>query len=155
MLKEDKELTYIEKQVILYFKLHFKINDLMEDLKIFVGREYALYIEQVENYSIYHFVVKLYFKLVKLNIIELTYEEFVMGLFGYEKSIDYLGMIKKLRSLIQNAKTNGIVGEPDFTLFPKKEEISISSNYDKYIENCVRSYTVPMNFDSWLELQEN
>lgn len=158
MFEDKKELSYIEQQAMLYFKLHFKIEDLMEDLKVFVGREYALDVNQVEHYSIYHFVVKLYFKLVKLNIIKVSYEDFVLDLFKYERSIDYIGMIKKLRGLIQNAETNGMLGEPDFSLLPKYEDKKQSSSelYDSYVESCELLHcTIPMEFKSWLELQQN
>jgi len=154
MFEEGKDLTFIEQQAVLYFKLHFKITDMMEDLKVFVGREYALDIEHVEHYSIYNFVVKLYSKLIKLNIIKLSYEEFILELFKYERSIDYIGMIKKLRALIQNAATQGTIGEPDFSLLPKKEEFSDDrKNYDNYVVRCRAANAVYIDFDSWKELQ--
>jgi hypothetical protein len=118
----DNELTHYDKQAILYFKDHFKTADMMEDLKVFVGHQYALDVNQVEHYSIYNFVVKLYFKLINLGVINISYEDFVLKLFGYEKSIDYIGMIKKLRSEIANTETKKLnIGDADYTLLPKYE----------------------------------
>lgn len=118
----DKELTYYDKQAILYFKCHFKITSMMDDLKVFVGEQYALGLDQVEPYSIYNFVVKLYFKLVNRGYIAVSYEDFVLNLFGYEKSIGHVGMIKKLRAEIQGTKTKGLdLGEADFSLLPKAQ----------------------------------
>lgn len=119
---DDNELTYYDKQAILYFKLHFKTTDMIEDLKVFAGKQYGLDVDQVERYSIYNFVVKLYFKLINIGTIKVSYEDFVMNLFGYEKNIDHLGMIKKLRAEIQFIKAKDFeLGEPDYTLLPKPD----------------------------------
>ncbi len=59
-------LSNEEKQLILYTKGHFlKSGNLIDDMKVIVGKAYALSFEHIEMYSIYNFVIKLYNKLVE------------------------------------------------------------------------------------------
>ncbi|RKJ30106.1 hypothetical protein D7X33_41850, partial [Butyricicoccus sp. 1XD8-22] len=59
-------LTNEEKQLILYAKGHYtKSSYLIDDLKVIVGKAYALSFKHVEMYSIYNFVIRIYDKLVE------------------------------------------------------------------------------------------
>jgi hypothetical protein len=116
----DHQLTYCDQQAILYCKLHFKTTNTIEDLKVFVGKQYALGHDQIDMHSIYHFVVKLYFKLIAKGLINVNYEDFVLELFKHRKNIDHLGLIHTLKALIQDVNVSGLnLGEPDYSLLPK------------------------------------
>lgn len=59
-------LSNEEKQLILYTKGHYsKSGYLIDDMKVIVGKAYALSFEHVEMYSIYNFAIKSYDKLVE------------------------------------------------------------------------------------------
>ncbi|QJI52325.1 hypothetical protein [Psychrobacillus phage Perkons] len=60
------ELTHSEKQFILYTKGWYKKSDnRMDDIKVIIGKAYGLYPEQVEMYSVVHFVTDLFDRLTQ------------------------------------------------------------------------------------------
>jgi len=116
----SKDLTLHDKQAILYFKCHFQIEDMMQDLKVFVGKQYGFDIDQVMTYHTYDFVCKIYHKLIQAGSIQTTYMDFLSKLFNYEKTHTPESIIKILRAEIQGIVVDDLdLGEPDFTLLPR------------------------------------
>lgn len=130
MIKLDK----IEQQVVLYCKGHFLVTDIMEDLRVLVSNAYRLPLDETKDYSIYHYMVELGFKLID----EYRRQRMIFDLFKHNKTISYIDMIMMIKSEIaslQVYKNDEILielGDADFSLLPKHER---ENNNGKHTNN--------------------
>lgn len=77
-----KEITYWEKQLILYTKGHFgKVIYTDNILKLFAAKLYDLDIERVDPYNVNHMIMYLFETLVEKHYIKMPYLELFHRLF--------------------------------------------------------------------------
>lgn len=127
-LEENKlNLLYIEKQLILYTKGHFKDLGQMDyatDLKYFASELYGLYPEQVEQRSIFHMVITLYQKLINNGYIRFNLEDYMSNLFKRSwlhyndgNKISRENVLDQMLAEIQGTSVKGMdLGKPDLTI---------------------------------------
>lgn len=128
IIREKLEiLNPTEKQIVLYFKLRFKITDMMEDLRILVAENFGIPVDSTMNYHIYDHMLDIFFRLQKSGHITIGTQEFLEQLFSYNrKVVDQRIMIERLRAHIQNCKGEGLnLGEPDYALLPEREKVEV------------------------------
>lgn len=87
----------LEQQIILYCKGHFEETDLMEDLKVIIGKYCACEPEHIEDNSVYYWVSQIYFGLH--NRQQLLYH--FMELFKWTDHHDYKSFIEFMCSHIR------------------------------------------------------
>lgn len=115
------ELSYIEKQTILYTKLHFKITDMIEDLKVLTGHQFSLDVEHVELRNMYNFILDLYMKLQHMGYINTTMKQFLVEMFHLKgDTVNITDVVRQLFREIQAVKVAGLnLGEADYCLLSK------------------------------------
>lgn len=130
MIKLDK----MEQQVVLYCKGHFLVTDMMQDLRVLVAEAYRLPLDSMVDYSVYHYMVELWFKLLN----DYRKHLFILDLFKHNKTISYFDFIMMIKSEIANLqvyKNDEILielGDADFSLLPKHER---ENNNGKHTNN--------------------
>jgi hypothetical protein len=131
MKAKPHELTYHEKQFVKYTKGWFEEKDMIEDIKKIMGAEYGCSPQHYSTSDVLGYVEVVYFKLVEYGLItyrtnrvfsELFYRVDIMT-WGRKKEIEMKDVIEFLYSQISNIPVKGKfdLGEPDYTILPKKE----------------------------------
>lgn len=125
------ELHQIEKQLILYTKLHFKRIDYKNDLKYFAAELYGLNPERVELYSISNMVTDLYQKLADNGLITFNLKTFLSNTFRRsfreedKNEINWNIINKEMLAeiggmQIQGTILEGELGKADLSLLPEE-----------------------------------
>jgi hypothetical protein len=124
-IKMKEKLTKMEQQVILYSKNWFERTELLNDLRVFVSKAYRIDLEHMYDYSVYHFITQLWFKLFDYDKAQMIVRE----LFKSKMDINYKDIIETMMSDFANLRVydkDGIemleLGEPDYGLLPKRKE---------------------------------
>jgi hypothetical protein len=120
-----EKLTKMEQQVILYSKNWFERTELLNDLRVFVSKAYMISLEHMYDYSVYHFITQLWFKLFDYDKVQMIVRE----LFKSKRDINYKDIIETMMSDFANLRVydkDGVevleLGEPDYSLLPKRKE---------------------------------
>ena len=121
------ELSYWEKQLILYTKGHYARVDYEKDLKEFPAKAYLLGVEHTDQSNVFNFVTRLYTTLYENGHIPFTLEGFLTNIFKrvrFDKdnnSVDRMTIMKQMLADIQGMRVLGRIelGEPDEELRKK------------------------------------
>lgn len=124
------ELTYWEKQLILYSKLHFPRSGDLDDVKLMVAKEYGLPLKYVDNQTLSDFLFGLHEKLVENDFIRFDLENFIVVMFHMRSMLSHkdvvtiadvlFEIIDQIRSIPVNDPEHQKVinlGKPDQNLF--------------------------------------
>lgn len=123
-------LSHCEKQIVLYTKGHFTKKDLIEDLRAIVAESFAIPIESTYFYHIYNHVTRIFLKLHEAEYITESMEDFLCGLFKWNRVLKPEDMINEMLGKISIVKAAGLnLGEADGKYLPiKHREITAYKN---------------------------
>lgn len=108
------ELNYWEKQLILYTKNHFEKIDYDGELRYFPSKLYGLYLEHTEDYNVFGMVVRLYQRLVDMELLTFSLEGFLNDAFrrslierGKNDELNRRDIMRLMLAAIQNMNVMG------------------------------------------------
>ena len=120
-MRDNKELDYFDKQIILYCKNWFKVTNIIDDLKVFVGKWAGIKTEHVETFYVYTRLLEIFF-----ITCEQKAEYMFLDIFKDKKQITIEDMIRKIYNelgqlKVFDGKIDNVIwdlGEPDYNILP-------------------------------------